>query len=42
MSNEEAEKFMEEIDRKSTKQARHDFLDRMERKLYRKEHNGRS
>lgn len=41
MSNEEAEKLMDEIDRKSTKQARHEFLNRMERKLYRKEHSGR-
>lgn len=42
MSNEEAEKFMEELDRKSTKQARHDFLSRMEHKLNRKERSGRS
>lgn len=40
MSNEEAEKLMDEMDRKSTKQARHDFLNRMERKLHRKEQFG--
>lgn len=41
MSEYEAEKFMEQLERWDAKQARHDFIARMERKLNRKEHYGR-
>lgn len=41
MSNEEADKFMDEIERKSSKQARHEFINRMERKLHHKERYSR-
>ena len=41
MSEYEAETFMEQLERWDAKQARHDFIARMERKLNRKEHFGR-
>ncbi len=37
MSNEEAESLMETFDKWDVKQAKHDFLHRMEHKLRRKE-----
>lgn len=37
MSNDEAEKLMEEFEKWDSKQARHTFIKRMERKLQRKE-----
>jgi len=37
MSSEEAEALMEEFERWDAKQAKHDFISRMERKLSRKE-----
>ena len=42
MSNEEAEALMNEFEKWDAKHARHDFITRMERKLYRKERLGRS
>ena len=42
MSNEEAEALMSEFERWDAKQAKHNFITRMERKLYRKERLGRS
>jgi len=41
MSNEEAETLMNHFDRWDAKQAKHDFITRMEHKLYRKERLGR-
>ena len=40
MSEYEEDKFMERIEKWDAKQAKHDFLARMERKLNRKEHFG--
>ena len=42
MSNDDAEALMNEFEKWDAKQAKHDFITRMERKLYRKEHYGRS
>ncbi len=42
MSNEEAENLMSEFEKWDAKQAKHDFITRMEHKLYRKERMGRS
>lgn len=42
MSNEEAENLMNEFEKWDARHARHDFITRMERKLYRKERLGRS
>jgi hypothetical protein len=42
MSNEEAEVLMSEFEKWDEKQAKHDFITRMEHKLYRKERLGRS
>ena len=42
MSNEEADALMNEFEKWDVKHARHDFITRMERKLYRKERLGRS
>lgn len=42
MSNEEAEALMNEFERWDAKQAKHNFISRMERKLYRKERASRS
>jgi len=41
MSNDEAEALMNNFERWDAKQAKHDFIIRMERKLYRKERFGR-
>ena len=41
MSSEEAEALMEEFEKWDAKQAKHDFISRMERKLSRKEHSSR-
>ena len=41
MSTEEAEAMMNEFEKWDAKQAKHDFISRMERKLYRKERLGR-
>lgn len=41
MSNEEAEHLMDSFEKWDTKNAKHDFLSRMERKLNRKERSGR-
>jgi hypothetical protein len=41
MSNEEAEAMMERFERWDAKQAKHDFISRMERKLSRRERRGR-
>ncbi len=41
MSNEDAENLMETIERKWDKEQKHNFLNRMEHKLSRKEHSGR-
>jgi len=38
MSADEEDKFMERIEKWDAKHARQDFLQRMERKLYRKKH----
>ena len=37
MSNEEVEALMENFEKWDAKRARHDFIQRMERKLHRKE-----
>lgn len=42
MSNEEADKMMEDFERWDSKNARHNFLAKMERKLHHKEHISRS
>lgn len=42
MSNEEAEKMMDDFERWDQKHARHNFIARMERKLHHKEHRARS
>jgi len=42
MSNEEADALMNEFERWDARQAKHDFIARMERKLYRKERLGRT
>jgi hypothetical protein len=42
MSNEEAEVLMSEFEKWDAKQAKHEFINRMEHKLYRKERLGRS
>lgn len=42
MSSEEAEAMMERFDRWDAKQAKHDFIVRMERKLSRREHRARA
>lgn len=42
MSNEEAEELMNEFEKWDAKRAKHDFITRMEHKLYRKERMGRS
>ena len=41
MSEYEEDKFMEQIEKWDARQAKHDFLARMERKLSRKEHSDR-
>ena len=41
MSEHEAESLMEQIEKWDAKQAKHDFIARMERKLHRKERAGR-
>jgi hypothetical protein len=41
MSSEEAEAMMEQFEKWDTKQAKHDFISRMERKLSRRERRGR-
>lgn len=41
MSNEEADKMMEDFERWDSKNARHNFLAKMERKLHHKEHIAR-
>ena len=41
MSSEEMEALMENFDKWDAKRAKHDFIQRMERKLYRKERLGR-
>ncbi|MDB5169972.1 MAG: hypothetical protein JWN82_368 [Candidatus Saccharibacteria bacterium] len=41
MSDYEADEFMEQIEKWDAKHAKHNFLERMERKLNRKEHSGR-
>lgn len=41
MSEAEEEALMERIEKWDAKQAKHEFLARMERKLHRKEHSGR-
>lgn len=41
MSESEEEALMERIEKWDAKQAKHDFLARMERKLHRKERAGR-
>lgn len=40
MSNEEAEALMNEFEKWDAKQAKHNFIARMEHKLYRKERMG--
>lgn len=40
MSNEEAEKLMEEFEKWDNKHAKHNFISRMERKMHRKEKVG--
>ena len=42
MSNEDADKMMEEFEHWDSKNARHNFIAKMERKLHRKEHSARS
>ena len=42
MSNDEADEMMDDFERKYDKNARHNFLERMERKLHHKEHSARS
>ncbi len=42
MSNDDAEALMNEFEKWDAKQAKHEFITRMERKLYRKERDGRS
>ena len=42
MSNDEAEALMEEFDKWDSRQAKHNFITRMEHKLYRKERLGNS
>lgn len=42
MSSEEAEALMENFDKWDAKQAKHDFIHRMERKLNRKERYNRT
>ena len=41
MSDDDAENLMDTFDKWDTKNAKHDFLSRMERKLSRKERSGR-
>lgn len=41
MSEKEADEYMDTIERKYTKQARRDFVARMERKLHHKERSAR-
>lgn len=41
MSNEEIEAMMESFEKWDAKRAKHDFIERMERKLHRKERTGR-
>jgi hypothetical protein len=41
MSNEEAEQLMSEFEKWDAKRAKHNFITRMEHKLYRKERLGR-
>jgi hypothetical protein len=41
MSADEEDKFMEQIEKWDAKHAKHSFLERMERKLNRKEHSSR-
>jgi len=38
MSNEDVEQLMDRFEKWDAKSARHNFITRMERKLYRKEH----
>lgn len=40
MSNEEAEKLMETFEKWDTKNARRNFISKMERKIHRKERRG--
>jgi hypothetical protein len=42
MSSEEAEKLMDEFEKWDARHAKHDFINRMERKLNRKERFGRN
>ena len=42
MSSEEAEELMDEFEKWDTRQAKHDFISRMEHKLYRKERLSRA
>jgi len=42
MSNEEAEQLMETFDKWDAKHAKHNFINRMERKLNRKERSART
>jgi len=42
MSNEEAERLMDTFEKWDAKHAKHDFIDRMEKKLNRKERSGRN
>ena len=41
MSNDEIEALMDSFDKWDAKRAKHDFIQRMERKLHRKEQVGR-
>ncbi len=41
MSNDEIEALMDNFDKWDAKHAKHDFIQRMERKLHRKERAGR-
>jgi len=41
MSNEDIDELMEQFEKWDTKNAKHNFITRMERKLYRKERNSR-
>jgi len=42
MSSEEAERLMDDFEKWDSQDRKRDFITRMERKLHRKEHSGRS